>query len=166
MKISKKKSLRTVACQKCGVGTAVNKHQAYRAFDSKPVAKWRKARAADKLSARPQVGKTTSLEYLLADPANAALFAPDKTPPAEDDFAPMMIFGTVTALALIVAIAYDLDWEWIKIGLILFAPLVFYPFFRLESARLERWYKQHREYHRTWRCLRCGSEWIEDEAGK
>lgn len=166
MKLSKKKSLRTVACRECGLGTAVNKHEAYRAFHSKQVAKWRKARAAEKQSAGPQVGKTTSLEYLLADPANAALFAPDKEAPAEDDFAPSMIYGTLAALAFIVAVAYDLGKEWLKIVLVILAPLVFYPFFRLESARFERWYKQHRQYHRTWLCLRCGSEWVADEAGK
>lgn len=167
MKRGKTKSLRTVACPKCKLGSAVNKSDAYQAFHSKEYAERRRVQAVADRTKGPQVGKTTDIEYLLTEQAFGESIAPPKPPDSKDDyFLAMTIIVTASALAFIIVGAYNFDLDWLEVGLELSTLAVLLLYLKLEGARRKPDLTYRLRYDYTWLCLRCGYEWIKNKSLK
>lgn len=166
MKVEKKKqqqkqqAVRVVSCPECKVRAAVNKRKAYHAFHSKKHSKRRKALESAAQRRMPQVGKDTSIEYVLTDPSFAERVAPPKLLNEDDDFIPKIITWGVGIITFPVAIAYGFDFELYKIGWLIFALLIFYLYFKLGGRQLRESFIERRQYDRTWLCLKCGYQWV------
>lgn len=165
----RKGRLKTIPCVFCLKGLAVNKSQAYSVFHSTPYARRRKEWKKPRMRKGPQVGRMTTVEGALMSPKFGKMIAPHglerddrrtKSDNRSETISAWIVILAIFALELtLIGLGHDRSLA--RFGTYaLFILWLCLPtkwkVFRLWESRT----KEGRAYHRTWRCLTCGNEWI------